>query len=208
MKRIVPVAAALALSCATATPRREESLSAAQHRQEAARERTLASQETTPYQVTVWPGDGKAHAIDLAARHLRHAEQHEAAAVALEASEEQECKSIPPKARAACPLLGPVQELLDRGDGVRIVFPPDTDVAALLARMRCHLAFARARGFSDVAECPLYMRDVDISAPAADGNAIEVRSRDAAIAYQIQIRARASIAGPRASTGGSHGQSP
>ena len=184
MRAALALVASLVLSCATTA---REELSAAQHRQEAARERMLATQETSPYQVTVFPVDAKARTIDLAAHHLRHAEEHEAAAAALEASEELECRAIPPKRRAACPLLEPVQDVLYRNDGIRVVFLAGTDVAAMLAEMRCHLAFARARAFTGVAECPLYMRDVEITA-LPDGNAIEVRSRDPIVASEIKKR--------------------
>ncbi len=120
-----------------------------------------------------------------------HARQHEALAAKLEAFEETECKEFPPATRAACPLLGPVKTLVDTPNGVKVEFTPGTRVDAVVAHMRCHLAFAQARGFdSSSAACPLYIRGIEIR-PGADPNVIEVVSGDPRVAHEIQARSRA-----------------
>ena len=203
------LAAASACGAAPATVKLDET-SAAGHRREAARERMLAEEDYARYQPRAAAPIGGAgspkdtpqlYPIDLyrfnpteralydAERHLRHAREHEAAAVALEHYEAADCKQVPPAVRAACPVLGPVAEIEDLADGVRVHFAAGTAIAPLLAQMRCHLAFARARGFVDAADCPLYMRGVEIAA-SADGRAVELRSREAAVARQIQVRSR------------------
>jgi hypothetical protein len=202
---------ALALAaCATSHPSaRSEDLSADAHRREAARERMLAEQNYEQFRPTAsaalpgtWSSDGPRlfpldvyrfnptdRALDDAQRHLQHAREHEAAAQALEQYEEQECRELPPKVRAACPMLGPVRAIEDLPDGVRIHFRDDEAVGPVLAHMRCHLAFARARAFAGVADCPLYLRGVTIAA-SADGRAIDVRADDAATARAVQRGSR------------------
>lgn len=119
-----------------------------------------------------------------------HAREHEALAAKLEGFEEAACKSFPPSTRAACPLLGPVKTLVDISDGVRVEFAPGTRVDAVLAHMRCHLAFAQARGFeASAAACPLYIRGIEIR-QGADPNAIEIVSTDRSVAREIQSRSR------------------
>ena len=161
--------ALFATACATTTPPastvKPEDMSAAAHRQEAARERARADDAyarwqpnaRTPlpaapagsvdgprmYPIDLYPYNPTDRALADAERHLRHAREHEAAAVALEGFEDAECRDFAPKARAACPLLGPVASIEDRADGVRFVLAPGAPVAAIVAHMRCHLAFAR-----------------------------------------------------------------
>ena len=214
--RIVSLALC-AVSCATTSPPastvRPEDMSAAAHREEAARERARADDAYARWQpgariplpaapagsvdgprmypIDLYPYNPTDRALADAERHLRHAREHEAAAVALEGFEEAECRDFAPKARAACPLLGPVASIEDRADGVRFVLAVGAPVAAIAAHMRCHLAFARARGYADGADCPLYMRGVEI-AVSPDGRAIDVTGRDAALVGEIQQRSRLS----------------
>jgi hypothetical protein len=82
-----------------------------------------------------------------------------------------------------------VAAIEDRADGVRVRFADGAPVATIAAHMRCHLAFARARGFADAGDCPLYMRGAEI-ALAADGRAVDVTSRDPAVAQAIQVTSR------------------
>jgi hypothetical protein len=201
------VAAAAGCGASQPTVKLDET-SAAGHRREATRERMLAEEDYARYQPRASAPMGGApsptdaprlYPIDLyrfnpteralsdAERHLRHAREHEAAAVALEHYEAAECKELSPQARAACPVLGPIVAIEDLADGVRLRFTDGAPVDALVAQMRSHLAFARARGFTDAGDCPLYMRGVAIAA-SADGRAVEVRSGDAAVARQIQLR--------------------
>lgn len=188
-----------------------EELSAAGHRQQAARERARAEDSFARYQPTarasmpggpagstdaprlypldLYPYNPTDRALADAERHLRHAREHDAAATALEGFEEAECRDFSPAVRAACPVLGAVAAIVDRADGVHIGFEADANVEATVAHMRCHLAFARARGFRDAADCPLYMKGVEIAA-AADGRGVDVTSRDGSVARQIQVRTR------------------
>jgi hypothetical protein len=92
-------------------------------------------------------------------------------------------------ARAACPVLGPVAAIEDLSDGVRLRLTEGASVEAILAHMRCHLAFARTRGFPESSDCPLYMRGVDIT-KSADGLAIELRSKEPKVIRELQLRSR------------------
>jgi hypothetical protein len=189
---------------------RVDELSAAAHRQEAARQRAMAEQDYEQFRPTTtaalgagsWSGDSPrlfpldvtrfdpgGRALEAAEQHLLHARAHEAAAQALEASEEAECRAVPEKTRAACPMLRAVESIEDLADGVRLRFRDGEAVDALLAQMRCHLAFARTRAFVDVEPCPLYVRGVRMEL-AADGRGIEVKGDTAAAVRAIRARSR------------------
>jgi len=58
----------------------------------------------------------------------------------------------------------------------------------VLARMRCHLAFARARGFERVASCPLYVKGVEIQPSVPQS--LEIVSSDAKVAARIRVLSR------------------
>jgi hypothetical protein len=214
MRSSVLAGIVLVAACATTSstgPASSDDLSAAEHRKIATAERARADDAyarwepgsrvplpTTPgsttdaprmFPIDLFPYNPTDRALADAEWHLRHAREHEAAAAALEGFEDAQCREIPAKARAACPLLGPVATIDDRLDGVRITFATDADVDAIVAHMRCHLAFARAKGFGDAGDCPLYMRGVEINV-AIGGRAIDVTSGDAYVARQIQIRSR------------------
>jgi hypothetical protein len=124
-------------------------------------------------------------ALDEAERHLRHARAHELAAAELERFEAEACQSFGPHTRAACPVLGPALRVEDRSDGVRLHFGDEARARERAALMRCHLAFARARGFAGVGDCPLYLRGVEIV--LAGGDSVDVRSGDAGVVRQIQL---------------------
>ncbi|MGZ3406234.1 MAG: hypothetical protein ACXVAN_07295 [Polyangia bacterium] len=215
MKRSLTVVLFAAACATTSTPStvKPEDMSAAAHREEAARERSRAedayarwqpgSRVPLPgapagstdaprmYPIDLYPYNPTDRALRDAERHVRHAREHEAAAVALEGFEDNECRDFAPKARAACPLLGPVMAIEDRANGVHFVLPSGAQVEAIVAHMRCHLAFARARAFADAGDCPLYMRGVEIAA-SADGHGIDVTSRDSAVVNDIQVKSRLS----------------
>jgi hypothetical protein len=147
------------------------------------------------YPIDLYPYNPTDRALADAERHLRHAREHEQAAVALEGFEEAECREFAPQMRAACPLLGPVLAIEDRSDGVHFSLPADAPLQAIVAHMRCHLAFARARAFADVGDCPLYIRGVEI-ALSADGRGIDVTSGDRAVVNAIQVSSRLSSTPP------------
>jgi hypothetical protein len=201
-------------ACATTAAKHSEEwsdISAAEHRQIAANERARAddayarwepgsrmplpavppgsSDAPRMFPIDLYPYNPTDRALADAERHLRHAREHEAAAAALEGFEDAECRQVPAKARAACPVLGPVATIDDRADGVRITFAAGAPVDEIVAHMRCHLAFARKSGFAEAGDCPLYMRGIEI-ALSGDGRAVDVTSRDQSVAEQIQIRSR------------------
>ncbi len=125
---------------------------------------------------------------DEAAEHRAHAAQHEAAADSLRHFEAVECRAFPPETRAACPLLSGVTEVVNIAGGVRMHFAPDAPADAVLARIRCHLAYARTRAYAAVSSCPLYVRGVDARAGA--GGTIELTAADAATVQLIRDETR------------------
>ena len=201
----------LGIGCTSSnTAVRPDQMSADAHRQSAARERQAAHDEvlqsrsaTSEPNISLSAGDTSqglyaypAEMYDPQNEHLSraqrlsaHAQEHEAAAASLERFEQAECKEFPPAIRAACPLLGPVVELVDIPGGIRARFKDGIRVDAVLAHMRCHYAYARARGFGAAAGCPLYIRGIEIRR-TSDLMAVEIVGRDAAVTAEIRSRAR------------------
>ncbi len=180
-------------------------MSAEAHRAEAERERAEAERQMrlsqsslpapqrlsdVPYGVTLYPTKHASLDAYSAEAHLDHARAHEQAATALEAFEDIECRNIPPKARSGCPMVGPIAHLENIRDGVRLDLGPAAVPSEVVALMRCHLAFARARGFPASVDCPLYIRGVEINL-SQDGRAIEIRGRTTAVVDEVQRRALA-----------------
>jgi hypothetical protein len=187
-----------------------DDMSAAQHRDEAARETEAARQHArdyTPYAtvpspfrpaggsvtgdyvfpMTVYnPTETQLARVD---EHRAHARAHQKAAESLERFEASECFNFPPSTRAACPLLGPVAHVDDTAGGVRVTFGPGTRVDAVLAHMRCHYAYARARAFEEASSCPLYMRGIEIK-QAKDPRAIEITTPNPDQVAELRARSR------------------
>jgi len=128
---------------------------------------------------------------DAAVSHrIAHAVAHGRLAMALKAFESAECHGIEPKARAACPLLGPVTAINDAPQGVRVEFVASVSVDTVLAGMRCHYSFAQARGFSeDAAACPLYVRGLRLER-STDERAIDITVGSAAMVNEIRKKVR------------------
>jgi hypothetical protein len=206
----------LSLLCATCGGGNQavkpDDMSAGQHRQEAKEERQLAGAERNKYRpeddrpISGGKGDIEASTnpteghLATAALHEKHARQHEAAASALEKFEQDECGKLPSATRAACPLLGPVRSLDDIPGGVRVTLVPGSPVDAIVAHMRCHYAFARARGFSENVTCPLYLEGIEIKRGSGP-DSIEIVSPDPSVQQGVRARAREEVvlAKPRAS---------
>ena len=131
--------------------------------------------------------------LDEATRHLAHARAHEAAAATLEKFEAAECSAFPPEQREVCPLLGPIIAIEDIAGGVRFHFEDGVPVAALVAHMRCHLAFARTRGYDESTTCSLYMKGVRVEA-APDGRAVDLTADEKGTITAIRANARALFA--------------
>ena len=186
---------------------RPDDMSATQHRQAPERESRLAREQAAsrvpeaapaPARVTgtgqdyrrsvpiYTPLEGPLAAAEL---HRQHARDHARAADFLERFEATECREFPPSARAACPLLGPLAGVDDISGGVRVRFTPRTSVDSVVAHMRCHYAYARARAFDVTDSCPLYMPGIDIRR-GDDPMTIDIVSRDAATAAKIRAHSR------------------
>jgi hypothetical protein len=209
----VPILGALVLwaaGCGTAaTAVHPDENSVEGHRAQAQYEHAAADQEASRYDPTAtrldpafvsdpWgPGHSAQPFINpteprLAASERRrlHARAHERAAEQLEQFEATECRGVPARERAACPLLAPVVAIRDFPEGVRVELAPSASIVRVVTDMRCHYAFARARGFGEeAAECPLYIRGIEIDL-SRDGQAIEVRGRTRELAAEIQKRVR------------------
>lgn len=159
------IVAGAGASCATGPFVRDDDMSAAQHRSAAAQ---------------AAPTDES----------REHARQHMAAAAFLEQFEDDACGGVPPSERAACPLLGPLVGLDDIPGGVRATFADAARVHAVVAEMRCHYAFARARHFEESVGCPLYVRGIEIRR-GLDPRSVEIVARDEATVRLIRARSRA-----------------
>jgi hypothetical protein len=214
MRRISRLAflavATFGAGCATGGKVNPDEMSAAQHRDEAFREKQEAREHSAQYDphATVAsplrpvgaPGQSDpAYApstynpterhLQHADEHRAHARQHEKAAQALEKFEAAECRGFPPSVRAACPLLNPVTRIDDVAGGVRVTFVPGTRVDAVAAHMRCHQAYARARAFEDNVSCPLYMRGVEFN-QVSGSPAIDITTTNQSLVGDLRTRSR------------------
>jgi len=119
-----------------------------------------------------------------AERHRLHAEDHLVAAEALREAEEDACKSVAPRVRESCPLLGPVVSTEATANGARITVRQGTDMKALVAQMRCHIAVGKTQGLKGMGHCPLYVRGVD--AQQVGPNTIELTTSGNANIRELQ----------------------
>ena len=176
-------------------------MSAEEHREHAAKERAKADVHSDRYDpnageeigtggpfgygygVSVYNPTG--HHATEAAEHRSHAEAHEAAAAALESFEDEACKELPPKTRAVCPLLGQIDGAKNVSDGVAVIPSSAVNREALVAHMRCHLAYAATGGFEGMDSCPLYVKGVTLE---DDGSNLVLHAPDAAGAKAVQSR--------------------
>jgi hypothetical protein len=110
-----------------------------------------------------------------------HARGHEAAAAALERFEAAACAEVPARERGACPMLPAHASVQQIDGGVRIRLDVAADLAKIAARMRCHLAYARALGFDRAPACPLYAAGVDVLVDASARSIDVVVDRHAAV---------------------------
>jgi hypothetical protein len=119
----------------------------------------------------------------------KHIEEHERSSTDLATFEDAACGDIPASARAACPMLGPALDVVDVPGGVSVKFVAGARVEGVLASMKCHLAYAKAHGFRNTADCPLYIRGVEIRR-AADPRAIEIISPNASDTSEVRRLSR------------------
>lgn len=121
-----------------------------------------------------------------AQKHRRHADEHLAAATALERAEEDACASVPADSRSWCPLLGPVSATENTAHGVRITVKEGTNVEVMVARIRCHIAVADTEGREGMDSCPLYVRGLEVEQSAP--NTIELKVKGKANVHELQKR--------------------
>jgi hypothetical protein len=208
---IVTASLGLAATACGGAVVRPDDMSAADHRREAAREMAYARDQTAQYDpqsdvllgtgerddlypVIVYnPDEGRLRAAEA---HMGHAREHLAAAEVLERFEAEECAQVPAEARGACPLIGGVSSVDDIPGGVLMRLEPGVEAAPLAARMRCHLAYARARAYEQNQACPIYLRGVIITTPASGGT-IGLTSGEAEMIELIRKLIRAQILPPK-----------
>lgn len=190
---------------------RPDEMSAEAHRTEAVREEQRSASERARYspaaeQVTVEPDHSRDDTVvdhgqvynptqrylSAAGRDDKHARQHLAAAAKLESFEQAECAAFAPAVRVACPANGPITRVEDTREGVRLYFAHSVDLISIAAHMRCHLAFARAEGFDQSADCPLYLKGVSILVNEKQYT-VELNADTPAARDELRRRARETI---------------
>ena len=190
----------LLLGCASTPGAKPEDMSAKSHEEAAAKEAAKADQHAAKYDPagTSAQSSGSDTAFEgadfnptdvhnvQAETHREHANDHAAAAAALTSVEEDACKSIPSESRSWCPLLGPVAATENTPNGVRVTVRDGTDVDALIARVRCHLAFANTQGREGMDRCPLYVPGVQVE--RSGPNSIELSAKGKASIRELQER--------------------
>ena len=183
---------------------RPDDLSAQGHRQEASREHAQADAEraqfdpyaraSSPIQVQNLPTVGEYNPTERhlrrAAEHAQHAREHERAAAELERFEDAACGILPVHERAACPVMGPIAAVRDVADGVELQLLDGERLPEVIAHMRCHLAYARTRGFETAPDCPLYMRGLEIH-PSPDGRSIDLTAKEPRVIEELRRRVHA-----------------
>lgn len=207
------LAALLATGCASSTPGAQpEDMSAEQHRAEAEAHEAEAKAHEAQFdpgasQVKggpIRPNWGRVGNTSVdwrtynptgqhlthAAQHKGHAEDHRAAAAALEKSELELCAPVPVPIRAVCPLESQIKEVAVISEGVRLTIDAGVQPAALLAHARCHAAVGASLGRDGMDGCPLYLKGLEMDL-TEDGSALEIRASDAAVRAALQGRARA-----------------
>jgi hypothetical protein len=183
---------------------RPDDLSAQEHRREASHEIAQADAErarfdpnaraSSPIQIQNLPTVGEYNPTERhlrrAAEHAQHAREHERAAAELERFEDSACGVLPANERAACPVMGPIAAVHDIADGVELQLLDAARLPEVIAHMRCHLAYARTRGFETAPDCPLYMRGLEIR-PSPDGRSIELTAKDNRVIEELRRRVHA-----------------
>lgn len=178
--RVAALVASAAFGCASTPGARPGDMSAKSHDEEARKHSDMAEQHDAQYDPNArggTPPDAisgsefgfagtelnptEVHRMQ-ADKHRAHAEDHAAAADWLKRTEDDACEPISPTSRSLCPLLGPVVAVQDTTTGVRLFLRQGTDLEAMVARIRCHLAFARTRGGAGMDRCPLYLPAIDV----------------------------------------------
>jgi len=183
------------LSCASTSGARPEDMSAKSHEEEAAKHEKKSERHEEQYDPNA-PGPAYSEVVsgpdfafeggptnptdvhnDQAKKHQRHADAHRAAAAALQSAEQDACKSIATESRASCPFLGPVVATENTPDGVRITVREGTNMEEMMARIRCHIAFANTQRREGMDSCPLYVRGVQAEQSGPDSIDLSVKGK-------------------------------
>ena len=193
------------VGCATTSGTRPEDMSAKSHEEAAAKEAAKAEEHAAKYDPAGTSAqssgsDAAFEGVDFnptdvhnlqAEKHHKHAADHTAAAAALKAAEEDACKSIASDSRSWCPFLGPVAATQNTSNGVRITVREGVDMDALMARVRCHLAFANTQGLEGMDRCPLYVPGVQVE--RSGPSSIELSTKGKASIRDLQRRVAAHV---------------
>lgn len=169
-------AAAILLACGGSAGTRPEDMSAAAHEEAAAHAEATA--ESHRAQGAVDPGGPRRTATGshwgVAANLHRRAEAHLAAARTLRQGEAAACAGLADEVRTACPLSAhPITAVEQTTLGLRVTYA-GAEPEALLKHARCHAAHGATEGHEGMPGCPLYQKDLRITAESAPGGAVLV----------------------------------
>lgn len=198
-------------ACGAAPGTRPDDMSAAQHRQMAAAEERKAERHEAHYdpseEVTMRTAGTNAQGdviyaprvynptrshLHIAGQHRRHAEEHRAAARALEKFEQEQCKLFPPETRELCPLLGTLESVQNIEGGVRVRFLDGVNMPAATDHVLCHLAYGRTQGRQGMDSCPLYIEGVTAKRVDETRN-VDLTVDDPAKVPELRARAAAHV---------------
>ena len=169
--------ASLLLTGCAMTGTRPDDMSAAEHEAHArvAGERAEAHDQAVrrPYAAR----DPQTNTDRLLAESYRlDAELHASAADALRRFQAQECAGIQPEARSQCPLVR-IARVEQAPEGAILWLAPEAELIETAALIRCHMAFARARHYEGMDDCPLYLRGLSV-AQYGESAALLITSED------------------------------
>jgi hypothetical protein len=190
--------------CSAAQDPRREDLTAEQHEREAAREDEEARSHRDEYDPGARALIGARVAnpslgtgpevynpterhLGEADEHRDHASAHRARAAALRAFEAQACRGLTDAEREACPLLLGLASVEDVPGGVRLTFAPDQEIGPVIEQLRCHVAFAAARGRDGIEECALYVHGAELE---VHGRTVMLTTAEREHVEELRRRAR------------------
>lgn len=137
-----------------------------------------------------WDGgsyDPTVRRLERADEQERRARDHLRAAKKLEGFEEAQCRSFPPEIRSYCPLQGQVVSASNIPNGVRVSFAEGVNMNAVIAHMRCHMAFALAQGREGMDECPLYLEGIEVER-SGRGREVDLTAESASVVRALRQR--------------------
>lgn len=114
--------------------------------------------------------------------------------VAMERFDSPACEGIPPRSRAACPLLAGIAEVEKAGQAFIVRFESWVDVDKAVELMRCHHAFGEARGWQQMPFCPLYIPGLQME--TVDESTVSFTVEGEENLRELERRLRAHSEGP------------